>query len=130
MIRCLILFCLIAGVGCKGKSRPAGVLDEKQMQVILWDILRADEVTNYYQISDSSYATLEKHSAIYFSIFQLHHTTRAAFIKSLHYYEENPDKLKPVLDSLQAMADKAIKDVAKVPSTDTLPKKILHSKKF
>jgi hypothetical protein len=130
MIRWLILLCVITVMSCKGNKRPAGILDEKQMQLVLWDILRADEVTNYYQMSDSTFATLEKHAAIYHSIFQLHHTTRPVFIKSLHYYEENPDKLKPVLDSLQATADKAIKVVAKLPFTDTLPKKMPGLKKF
>src|SRR5215217_2400532 len=82
-------------------SLPKNVLKPEQMQAILWDLMRADELATSLVISDSSNMGLAKHEELYLKVFALHKTNQKQFSESMRYYQNHPAYLKPVLDSIQ-----------------------------
>ena len=66
----------------------------------MYDALRADDLASFYSEKDSSYKTIAKHDSLYQVIFELHQTSRTAFINSLTYYQNHPDLLKIIVDSM------------------------------
>lgn len=113
-----ILFCLIFLVGCH--SSPENILPQDQMQSVLWDMMQADEMADYYAAKDSTFKTMKKHVEYYQTIFSLHKTNKQTFINSLNYYEAHPEKFQSVLDSLQIFSEKAQK-------ADSLKKRLFDS---
>ena len=95
-----VFLLIISFCSCKS-SIPKDILPQKKMQAVLWDIMQADEVVDYYSTSDSSFRSLSRHVDYYRKVFALHQITKDAFTRSLKYYQDHPANLKPILDSLQ-----------------------------
>lgn len=108
-------------------SVPPGVLPPEKMQSVLWDVLQADEMADYYAEKDSTFRTLSRHADYYQKIFTLHKITRQDFKKSLDYYQDHPERLKTILDSLQHYGERMQKaDSLHRPApakADSLPRK-------
>jgi hypothetical protein len=100
----ILIFCVCI-FSCKS-SIPKDVLPPKKMQVVLWDVMQADEMAEYYSAKDSSFRELSKHVDYYQKIFSIHKISKADFTKSLGYYENHPASFKPILDSLQSFAER------------------------
>src|ERR1044071_2605830 len=86
---------------CSGGSEvPKDILPPKKMQAVLWDMISAGEFVNAFVIYkdsiDKSAETLKR----YGQVFQLHKITKDQFDKSWLYYRQNPEKMRPLLDSL------------------------------
>jgi len=76
------------------------------MQTVLWDLMQADEMAEYYSTTDSSFKGIAKHTVYYQNIFAIHKVSRESFKNSLNYYKDHPASLKPILDSLQRFAQR------------------------
>lgn len=100
-----ILFVVFFMLSCNS-SVPEDVLPPNKMQSVLWDMMQADELTDYYVIKDSSYRGLAKHADYYQKIFAFHKISKQDFTRSISYYENNPVKLKAILDSLQKFGER------------------------
>lgn len=87
-----------------GSSIPKDVLPPERLGPVLYDVIRADELVDYLQNTDSSFRRFAKRASLYDTIFQLHAIKKEDFRKSLQYYQGHPDLLKIVLDSLQKKA--------------------------
>jgi hypothetical protein len=111
-MRLLIIFSFLFFSCSNNRSVPADVLSKKEMQAVLWDMMRADEMVNYYTNTDSSYKNLHRNLELYQKVFQLHGTTKDEFRRSMDFYQKHPDILQPVLDSLKTFAER--KSVAPV----------------
>ena len=99
-------FFLIIIPACK-PGIPKNVLPPDKMQPILWDMLQADELREYYgAAADSSFSRILKHAQYYQVIFKIHNTTEQAFKTSMHFYMGHPKLFKPILDSLQSFSDR------------------------
>jgi len=98
-IYCLLVFLACA---CSDKNKlPKGVLHKQQMREILWDMIRAGEFLNSFVINkDSSVNKIAESEKWYNKIYQLHKTTKTEFEKSYDYYNDHPDLMKELLDSL------------------------------
>ena len=96
-----ILFILI---GCGGKnSIPSGVLPQKKMQAVLWDLMRADQFLNEYVLSEDSSLNKKAESLKYYQqIFAIHKISREEFQYSFSFYKMHPVSFKPILDSISA----------------------------
>lgn len=94
---------------CKS-SVPKGVLPPKKMQAVLWDVMQADEMTEYYAARDSGFRNLSRRVEYYQKIFAIHKIRKEDFTKSLAYYENHPDRLKPILDSMQSFGQRLQKE--------------------
>ncbi|MDB5251068.1 MAG: hypothetical protein JWP27_237 [Flaviaesturariibacter sp.] len=95
---------------------PSDVLPQERMGSVMWDIIRADEVANHQYPVDSNGRRFRRSTELYRSIFQLHGITDSQFKKSFRYYENHPQLLKPVLDSLDARARQPVPPVSPKPA--------------
>lgn len=107
---------------CSG-DLPASkeVLSPDKLGVVLYDVVRADEMVDLLKMSDSTFRNFSKRTALYDSVLTLHGLTKTAFKKSLDYYESRPDLLKEILDDLQ-------RKIADTASKKKEPKRIKLSK--
>ncbi|MFL5771803.1 MAG: DUF4296 domain-containing protein [Flavisolibacter sp.] len=85
---------------------PKDVLPPEQMKIVLWDVLRADELADYKLMTDTSLNRIQTYIGYYQEILNIHRISREKFRKSLVYYENHPGLFKVVLDSLQNYADR------------------------
>jgi hypothetical protein len=100
-MRLLYPFLLLVLFSCGRKDQlPANVLPREKMQPVLWDVLRAEELVNFYIPRDSSWNTLAKRAALYQDIFHIHKVTKDQFVNSIRFYQSRPDLFKIILDSL------------------------------
>jgi hypothetical protein len=93
------LILLFLFFSCKS-DLPKGIIGKEKMQSIYWDMLRADEMVNYYASADTSYKRQVHQDSLYTAIFSIHNISRNEFLQSKAYYEANPELLKPILDSI------------------------------
>ena len=101
-MRIIVWSCLLLVlVSCTNNELPKDVLPEKKMQTIVWDMLRADEWLNYEQTRDTTFDRNKRSKELYQQVFQANGITAAQFKKSFQYYQNRPDLLKPLFDSLQ-----------------------------
>lgn len=97
------LLIMIIFLACSGKDKlPDGVLDSEKMEVVMWDIIRADEVVNERVRKDSTLNKKEESLKLYDQVFAIHKISKDNFDKSLNYYQSRPDRLKPIFDSLSS----------------------------
>jgi hypothetical protein len=102
-----VLCCLLNA--CSAEPKPKNILPTKKMQGVMWDMLRADEVADYYGGIDTNMRKWTVRAGYYKEIFQLHSITEQDFRKSLLYYQNHPSELQIILDSLQAQGDRVQK---------------------
>lgn len=99
---CILLACM-AIVGC----RPRGVLSNREMRAVLYDIHRADGAI---QVAGYNYGHNQELSAYYQSVLDKHGITQAQFDSSLVWFTDNPqifNKIYPnVIERLQADMDR------------------------
>ncbi|HWI91933.1 MAG TPA: DUF4296 domain-containing protein [Flavisolibacter sp.] len=127
-----ILVIVILIFSCK-LSVPKDVLPPKKMQAVLWDVMQADEIAEYYSVKDSTFHSLPKHAEYYQKVFSMHKITKEDFKKSLAYYESHPVVFKAVLDSLKSFGEKIQRadslKTSKSPVIDSATKRIDSFKK-
>ena len=104
-MRTFALLMLIIFISCSGNDVPKDVMPPEKMGTVLYDVILADELADFSSMQDSTYRLLEKRTVLYDSIFKTHNITKQAFQKSFHFYQQRPDLLKTILDSLQAKPD-------------------------
>lgn len=95
-----IVLLIILIISCAKKEKRPGVLPEKKMRAVMWDLIRADQYLSDYLLKDSAISKNDQSIRLYEEIFQLHHITKDQFKKSLNYYSSQPDLFRPLLDSL------------------------------
>jgi hypothetical protein len=100
MKRLGIILLIVCTFSCKS-SAPKDVLSPQKMQAVLWDVMQADEMAEYYSTSDSTFKELPKHVDYYQKVFMIHKISKEDFTRSLLYYQNHPSELKPILDSMQ-----------------------------
>jgi len=100
----------------EGTKVPDEVLPPQKMEAVLYDVISADELTDFSSIMDSTYRVFSKRTSLYDSIFSIHSIKKENFKKSLQFYQGRPDILKTILDSLQKKSDTLI---ARQNRTDT-----------
>jgi Domain of unknown function (DUF4296) len=95
IIICLLLIC---SAGCRNKDKV--VLDKEKMQVVLWDILQANQLTTLLVQKDSLKDPVMENAQLQKQIFDHYKTTREQFYYSYTYYKAHPELLQEVVDSL------------------------------
>ena len=96
-----ILLSSILILSCRSEKQREGILPEKKMRVVLWDMTRADQfLTDFVFSRDTSINKLDESLKMYNRIFAIHQVTKEEFRQSFQYYREHPDLLKSLLDSV------------------------------
>ena len=121
--KCIVIFCVIlAVVGC----RPRGVLSNREMRDVLYELHRADGAI---QVAGYNYSHDEEIAGYYKNILDRHGISQAQFDSSLVWYTNNPqifNKIYPkVLARLEEELEvqKQICDANKAKRLDKLKQK-------
>ena len=113
MIRCILtISILVLFYSCK-ESIPSGIISQKKMQEILWDVLRADALSKQLVKSDSANSLAKENITLTKKVFLIHNITAEQFEKSYSYYTQHPDMMRNMLDSLNTQ--KTGMDTIKIP---------------
>jgi hypothetical protein len=112
----LIIFTLVLFFSCKD-SPPSGVIKQDKMKNVLWDVLRADALSNEIVKRDSGKSIAGESAMLTKKVFLIHHITEDEFNKSYSYYSAHPDIMKAMLDSINAQQVRK-----SIPIAPTLPK--------
>lgn len=86
-------------MGCSDSSTKE-ILDVNEMKVIMWDMMKADELYTMQQVKDSSLRLQKKNLDYYQIVFSNHKISRETFYKAYAYYEAHPLKMKELIDTL------------------------------
>ena len=129
MNRFLFLIFIIFISGCQ-PSVPKNVLPPSKMQYVLWDLIRADEMAQYYISFDTSFEKAAKSKEWYQTVFHVHHISKEDFKRSLQYYQDHPALLKKVLDTLQSFADRAQNDSASIKQKNSFSADSIRQKRL
>jgi len=106
MTRILIALSLLLFSCSDKKPIPEEILSQEKMQVVLWDVIRADELVSYNSITDSSLNKSARTAELYSKIFKIHGISKTSFEKSMQFYQLRPDLLQPILDSLKYSSER------------------------
>lgn len=93
----LLLFCCL--IGCSG-SATSEILNVNEMKVIMWDLMKADELYTFQQVKDSTLRFQKKNLDYYEIVFSNHSISRETFYRAYAYYEAHPLKMKELIDTL------------------------------
>ena len=100
MRKFLFLSLIIVIVAC-GKN-GSSVLPLNDMKVIMWDMFNADSWYTQTAMRDTTGKLSKQNVVWYQQIFLQHNITKEQFYKSYSYYESHPDKMKLLIDSVEA----------------------------
>lgn len=106
---CILFFGLSLLTSCNSKEKmPAGILKPDKMEVVLWDIIKAEAFTTGFIKPDSSNPNMaaEENKKLQQQIFAIHHTSETVFYNSYDYYKKHTPVLKEMLDSMIAKASR------------------------
>lgn len=98
----ILIILLIGIISCKGKNKiPSNVLPPDKMQLVLVDMMKADQFLSDYVLNRDTAKKREVESIkIYDQVFAIHNITAEKFFKSFTYYQQHPTFLQPIMDSL------------------------------
>jgi hypothetical protein len=101
MIR-IIAGCLLSAIlfSCSSGSLPAKVLAPEKMKAVLWDYIKAESFTNEFIGKDSTKNLALENVKLQKAIFAKHHVTREEFYTSYYYYQDHPNQMQVLLDSM------------------------------
>jgi hypothetical protein len=86
---------------CGNKNEiPSGILKPAKMQLVLWDVLRADNFVFEFVTRDTSKKLQTELAKLQQQIFAVHKISKEEFYKSFDFYKSHPDIMQPVLDSI------------------------------
>ena len=88
--------------GCRSKSQSIIGIDS--MKVVMWDMLRADELYIRMLSKDSLAKGRREDIRLYEEVFAIHKITRGHFDSSYKYYASHPADFKILIDSIDAFA--------------------------
>jgi len=105
MKKLIISFLAFTIISCQS-SVPKNILPPAKMQSVMWDMMQADAMAEYYASKDSALSELARHVNYYQDVLTLHKISKEDFKKSLSYYQSHPSQLKVIFDSLQSFTER------------------------
>lgn len=106
MIKVFFIACCLFLISCSNNAIPNGVLKQKEMQQVYWDLIRADKLSKEVVKRDST-KNLDSLNTDYITkVLAIHNLSKEALDRSLNYYNQHPDILEAVFDSIQMEQNK------------------------
>ncbi|HMP93001.1 MAG TPA: DUF4296 domain-containing protein, partial [Phnomibacter sp.] len=90
---------------CLGACKQR-ILPINTMKQVLWDLARADEYALNFIRTDTTVNLDDRTKELYAKVFKWHGITRQQYLASVDYYMEQPARMKVLLDSLNAYANR------------------------
>ena len=102
MMKNVLYFIFLMMLFSCGKSNkpPSSLIQPKEMQSILWDVMRAETLATEIARKDSAVPVAIETKSLSQKVFNIHKTDSAKFNKSYNWYVKHPDVLKIIFDSL------------------------------
>lgn len=94
-------FLLLFITSCNKTSKPLPI---STMKMVMWDMINADEWMKIAASKDSNVLLSKKNVSLYNKIFADYNITRDKFYSSYSFYQNNPNQLKELMDSLMSYA--------------------------
>jgi hypothetical protein len=127
MMRSLLLFSFLLLFSCNTHDHiPSDVIKPPQMQAIMWDMIRADNLASERSRRDSLLNLNSENLKLVNQVFAIHKVRKSDFDRSLLFYQNNPDLLRVVLDSIKVQQAKK-KEKEKPVAPVVKPKSIFDS---
>ncbi len=124
MARNLILIFVLFLFSCGSKDTPPkDLIQPKEMQTVLWDVIRAQYVASEMAKSDSTINTEAQTKILSDKALAIHQLSEEEFNKSYQWYVEHPKILQTIFDSLQVQKQREIMEVAEQEKNPTLLEK-------
>jgi hypothetical protein len=106
-LACLLIPAILLFFSCSRKDAvPQNLIQQKEMQLVVWDILQADELAMQNKLADSSLVLKNESFRLYDQVFALHKVSRDQFFKTYRYYQEHPGLYKTLMNGVKIVADK------------------------
>jgi hypothetical protein len=100
-VKKILLVAVVCLFSCSSKKNiPKGILQPAKMQLVLFDVLRADNFVTEYVKKDSAKKPEEEIAKLQRQIFAVHKISKEDFYKSFDFYKAHPDMMQPMLDSM------------------------------
>jgi hypothetical protein len=88
---------------CTGRNTiPPGVLNQDQMEKVLYDVIIAEGYTETFLYKDSSQNKEFWMNGQLDKVLAIHKVSQETFMKSYDFYKNRPDLLKPIMDTMDA----------------------------
>ena len=122
-MRPLAFLLLISLFSCRrADSIPSDILAPEKMELVMWDMMRADQFNLDHVFSKDSTADRKAKSLeLYRRIMALHEITQDEFRRSFYYYRARPELLRVVMDSLNRRSIYQLDVITPKLATDTIP---------
>lgn len=121
--------CIIPACIQKNKV-PKNILDQQGMTRVMWDLIKADEFAYNTAMKDSSFNKMQESVKLYEQVFRIHGTSKEKFEESLAFYQNRPDLLKVVMDSLRNFERKFAETQTRAPFFQDSVQSKLKLKRF
>jgi len=107
-----IVSCIL--FSCSGKNKvPPGIIPQKEMQNILWDVIRAQAMAEEVAQKDSGINKPAETKALMQKVFEIHKIKSLDFDKSYNWYTNHPEVMRLIFDSLNVQKRKNDNDIMK-----------------
>jgi uncharacterized phosphosugar-binding protein len=116
-------------LSCSGRNKvPAEIIQQKEMQHILWDVIRAQAYSQEMTRKDSTINEVAETKLLTRKVFEIHHITSSAFDQSYLWYTSHPEMMRIIFDSMniqnQRQTEMKLKDRYKRPFNKNSLKKL------
>jgi hypothetical protein len=115
MMRYLLALMMCAVMFACTDKKSEGIIEPEKMQDVLWDYIRADVFTTDFISVDTSKNLPAENVKLQKAIFAKYKITKEDFYKSYTYYQQHPDQMQVLLDSM-TVRKRRIPDPVIVPS--------------
>ncbi len=99
----LLFICLYFLNAC---TKKVPILEPAKMETVLWDIIQLEAYAQLIVPPDSQKMSAKKNALLQQKIFSLHGVNREQYYKSYEFYNERPDMMRIILDSVINKADR------------------------
>ena len=88
-------------ISCSRKNKvPEAIIQQKEMQKIIWDMLRAQALSGELARRDSTINEVAETKILTRKVFEIHNITSTAFDSSYSWYTNHPEMLRTIFDSM------------------------------
>jgi len=104
-MRYLLLICLLSLfiTSCNNKK---DLLSPKKMQNVMWDMIQLEAYAQQPAVIDSLKRRKTSVSGLQNQILALHGVNKDQYLKSYQYYNEHPESMRNILDSIAVNAER------------------------
>ncbi len=94
-------------ISCSGKNDvPPEIIQPKKMQNILWDVIRAQELSAAMARKDSAINEIAETKILTEKIYEIHNITSVDFDKSYLWYTNHPEMMRTIFDSMTSQSQR------------------------